>query len=256
MFDQPQPPREPGQWPRPSQPTTTPPSPGAAPRPAGPAPARPSAGPEDIFAGINTGGGVSPSRPSMPPVMPRKGKGRRIAIIILLVIIVILLIAGGALAYISLTNPALLPWSLPFLPKANQNVNANLNANANANVNANANLNVNAPVNENLNANANLNANLNAAPAVDSDNDGLTDEQEQALGTNPLSSDTDNDGLTDYEEINIYHTNPLNPDTDGDGYLDGEEVTNGYNPNGPGKLLLPSTGTELPPATTPTPAAQ
>jgi hypothetical protein len=184
--------------------------------------------------------------------MPRKGKGRRIAIIILLVIIVILLIAGGVLAYLSFVQKPLLPWSLlPFLPKANQNVNVNLNAN----VNANANLNVNAPVNENLNANANLNANLNAAPAIDSDNDGLTDDQEQALGTNPLSVDTDNDGLFDKEEIEIYHTNPLNPDTDGDGYLDGEEVRNGYNPNGPGKLILPPTGTEVPPVT-PAPAAQ
>ena len=35
----------------------------------------------------------------------------------------------------------------------------------------------------------------------DSDNDGLTDAQELALGTNPLSSDTDGDGRTDLEEI-------------------------------------------------------
>lgn len=36
---------------------------------------------------------------------------------------------------------------------------------------------------------------------TDSDYDGLTDAQELALGTNPLSSDTDSDGLTDLEEI-------------------------------------------------------
>ena len=48
--------------------------------------------------------------------------------------------------------------------------------------------------------------------------------------------DSDNDGLTDAEE-KIYGTNPFNPDTDGDGYLDGAEVKGGYNPNGPGKLL-------------------
>lgn len=35
----------------------------------------------------------------------------------------------------------------------------------------------------------------------DSDNDGLTDAQELALGTNPLSPDTDGDGQTDLEEV-------------------------------------------------------
>ncbi|MCB8555998.1 thrombospondin type 3 repeat-containing protein [Streptococcus vestibularis] len=44
----------------------------------------------------------------------------------------------------------------------------------------------------------------------DSDNDGLTDAQELALGTNPLSLDTDGDGQTDLEEVQrdlnpIYH---------------------------------------------------
>ncbi len=47
--------------------------------------------------------------------------------------------------------------------------------------------------------------------------------------------DSDNDGLTDDEE-RIYGTDINNPDTDGDGYLDGQEVKNGYNPLGPGKL--------------------
>ena len=75
-------------------------------------------------------------------------------------------------------------------------------------------------------------------PNLDSDKDGLTDVQEAQLGTNPNNPDTDSDGLTDYEEVKVYHTNPLNPDTDGDGYKDGDEVKNGYNPNGPGKLLV------------------
>jgi hypothetical protein len=47
--------------------------------------------------------------------------------------------------------------------------------------------------------------------------------------------DSDNDGLTNEEEER-YGTDPLNPDTDGDGYLDGEEVRAGYNPLGPGRL--------------------
>lgn len=73
-------------------------------------------------------------------------------------------------------------------------------------------------------------------PAIDSDNDGLTDEEEKNYNTSPNLSDTDSDGLNDYEEVKIYLTNPLKPDTDGDGYLDGAEVKSGYNPNGPGRL--------------------
>jgi len=72
--------------------------------------------------------------------------------------------------------------------------------------------------------------------AIDSDQDGLTDEEEKSLGTNPNSPDSDNDGLFDREEVKVYGTDPLNPDTDGDGYKDGDEVKNGYNPKGPGKL--------------------
>lgn len=37
--------------------------------------------------------------------------------------------------------------------------------------------------------------------AKDSDHDGLTDAQELALGTNPLSSDSDGDGQVDLEEL-------------------------------------------------------
>ncbi len=73
---------------------------------------------------------------------------------------------------------------------------------------------------------------------IDSDQDGLTDIEEKALDTNPLSVDTDNDGLFDQAEIKVYRTNPLLSDTDNDGYLDGAEVKSGYNPNGPGKLLI------------------
>ena len=71
---------------------------------------------------------------------------------------------------------------------------------------------------------------------LDSDGDGLTDEEEAFYGTDPFLADTDGDGLFDREEIFTWQTDPLNPDTDGDGYLDGEEVRQGYNPLGPGKL--------------------
>ena len=73
------------------------------------------------------------------------------------------------------------------------------------------------------NEEANVDQNGCAANQRDSDNDGLTDEEEQNLGTNPLDADTDGDGLSDAEEVNL-GINPLDPDTDGDGLSDGEEV--------------------------------
>ncbi|MEA2088840.1 MAG: hypothetical protein U9O55_03320 [Patescibacteria group bacterium] len=41
--------------------------------------------------------------------------------------------------------------------------------------------------------------------------------------------DSDKDGLTDEDEI-IYGTDPNNSDTDGDGYSDGQEISHGYDP--------------------------
>jgi outer membrane protein OmpA-like peptidoglycan-associated protein len=59
---------------------------------------------------------------------------------------------------------------------------------------------------------------------IDSDGDGLTDQEEAEWGTDPYNPDTDGDGLTDGEEVHIYHTDPLNPDSDFDGLSDGDEV--------------------------------
>ncbi len=72
---------------------------------------------------------------------------------------------------------------------------------------------------------------------VDSDGDGLTDQEESIAGSNSLNPDTDGDGLGDREEVKVYLTDPLDPDTDGDTFLDGQEVVNGYNPRGEGKLF-------------------
>lgn len=66
----------------------------------------------------------------------------------------------------------------------------------------------------------------------DSDNDGLLDNEEEALGTDPKNPDSDGDGLSDSEEVKKYSTNPLNPDTDGDGLNDKFEVFDSKtNPN-------------------------
>jgi len=90
----------------------------------------------------------------------------------------------------------------------------------------------------------------------DSDGDGLTDTQENEIGTNPDLADTDSDGMTDgweylnsldptlnsdgsldndrdnlsnLQEFNL-NTNPQSADTDGDLMLDGWEYLVGLNP--------------------------
>jgi outer membrane protein OmpA-like peptidoglycan-associated protein len=60
--------------------------------------------------------------------------------------------------------------------------------------------------------------------ALDTDGDGLTDQEELLLGTDPKNPDTDGDKLTDGEEVKVYKTDPLNPDTDYDALTDGDEV--------------------------------
>lgn len=69
------------------------------------------------------------------------------------------------------------------------------------------------------------------AEVSDSDGDGLTDDEEEFFGTDPLLADTDVDGLGDGDEVMFYDTDPLNYDTDVDGLSDGQEVNEtGTNP--------------------------
>lgn len=56
----------------------------------------------------------------------------------------------------------------------------------------------------------------------DDDDDGLPDDTELQVGTDPFDPDSDDDGLTDGKEADA-GTNPRNPDTDGDGLQDGED---------------------------------
>lgn len=65
---------------------------------------------------------------------------------------------------------------------------------------------------------------ITPAPGQDTDGDGLSDEQERAIGTDPNNPDSDFDLLTDGEEVLMYGTNPLNRDTDRDALVDGDEV--------------------------------
>lgn len=69
-----------------------------------------------------------------------------------------------------------------------------------------------------------LNFYFGTSKGEDEDGDGLTNGEEETLGTDPLKADTDGDGLSDGDEVVKYHTDPLKTDTDGDGLSDGDEV--------------------------------
>ena len=64
----------------------------------------------------------------------------------------------------------------------------------------------------------------------DYDEDGLTNKEEQDLGTSSSLVDTDGDKLNDYDEAKVHGTNPLNQDTDSDTLTDAEEITLGLDP--------------------------
>ena len=68
---------------------------------------------------------------------------------------------------------------------------------------------------------------------TDTDGDGLSDEKEKELGTDPLKADTDGDGLDDGKEVHDTKTDPLKADTDDDGLSDKEEIDLGTDPNNP-----------------------
>ena len=67
----------------------------------------------------------------------------------------------------------------------------------------------------------------------DTDGDGLVNNQEIELGTDPENPDSDGDKLLDGDEVIQRGTDPLNPDTDDDGLNDGDEVILGTNPTHP-----------------------
>ena len=150
------------------------------------------------------------------------------------VIILIIIILGGFLVINKvLNNSKSVPEASPDVNQTNNAVSADNNAVAPSQPDNN----ISEPAPANIPGLDNSTSSESDLSNIDADHDGLTDAEEKTLGTNPNNPDTDGDGLTDGEEVNVYKTNPLNPDTDGDGYSDGEEVRNGYNPNGPGKLV-------------------
>ncbi len=65
---------------------------------------------------------------------------------------------------------------------------------------------------------------LTAVVEGDQDADGLSNDQEAALSTDPGRPDSDGDGLEDGDEVLIYATNPNERDSDGDLLIDFDEV--------------------------------
>lgn len=76
---------------------------------------------------------------------------------------------------------------------------------------------------------------------LDEDHDGLTALEEYRAGTDPHNPDTDGDGISDGDEVHCtrgYCTNPLLADTDGDGVRDGTEILTGSNPTNAASVNL------------------
>lgn len=141
------------------------------------------------------------------------------------VILLALALGGGAYYWLTRTKTV--------APDNETNTNQTENTNS-----------TNSVINQNTNVNLNSgNGNNNSVPTnstvvpLDTDHDGLSDEEELQKGTNPKLSDSDGDGLSDKQEVILYKSDPNKIDTDGDGNSDGDEVKNGYNPAGSGMLL-------------------
>lgn len=170
----------------------------------------------------------APPQVAQPPVydVPERrnpGSLKRILLIIAIVVVGLVVLSGiGYMMY---------GWWQQ-RPTTDTTDTANTNENANQvieNTNTSSNLNI-TPLE---NTNTVVETPTTPGTFVDTDHDGLSDEEELINNTNPKKKDTDEDGLSDREEVRVYLTDPRNPDTDGDTYTDGTEVANFYHPNDP-----------------------
>ncbi len=175
--------------------------------------------PEDIFSTTDAAlpDSANASVVSKSPDNVRPASGRR-GLKVLVIILVIAVIIGVGYFVFGQNLVKLKDRLVAFIHQSQSQANNNL-----------------APINP---ENNNQIATPSSAP--DSDHDGLTDQEEESLKTDPNKVDTDGDGLFDGEEVKIYKTNPINLDTDGDGISDGDEVKKGTDPNNPtpGALLF------------------
>lgn len=195
---------------------------------------------EDIFDEVDktsnpkkTASNIVASKVKTPPVQPQKAvpksslpqPGKSRVPIIVMLVFVFLVLAG--LVYLVITGI--------FIDKVEEGTSIVVNTVTNVVEEVVGNTNTSESSANDTN-DIFVNVEKNSGP-LDSDGDGLTDEEESTLGTSISSNDTDHDGLFDREEVKVYKTNPLKSDSDGDGKLDGTEVDNGFDPNGPGLLL-------------------
>lgn len=142
---------------------------------------------------------------------------------VLLVVILVLIFGGVVVGAVIMFGRSVNQNPLP-IAVVNENTNQpDLNENVNLNANQNENV--------NLNVNENVNTNVPPPPPP------------TPTGPRELVStqDTDQDKLTDIEE-DTYTTDPKRPDTDGDGHLDGAEVQNLFDPLKPAPAMLETSG--------------
>jgi len=66
---------------------------------------------------------------------------------------------------------------------------------------------------------------------VDTDNDGINDEDEDIIGTDPNNPDTDNDGINDGVEVGGDFANPLDTDIGEDGTIFGDGIIDALDSN-------------------------
>ncbi|MEZ4334968.1 MAG: SUMF1/EgtB/PvdO family nonheme iron enzyme [Myxococcota bacterium] len=73
---------------------------------------------------------------------------------------------------------------------------------------------------------------------LDADDDGLSNVDELANGSDVFDPDSDDDGVADGAEVNLFGTDPTLADTDADGVDDGVEIATGTDPLDPGRYLV------------------
>lgn len=177
-------------------------------------------------SGKKSGGGIMSGNKKWFVIAPAV-----IVVVLLIVVLVVLSVQRSA-------NQVAVPQEVS--PEAAAVNNAVNTAQANAaNVNA-SDTPLNRVVNEDLEAeieesllNTNTNTNTNATSST-------VEAVEPVERTVANTKDSDNDDLTDEEEENVYNTTPTLPDTDKDGYIDGTEIINLFSPLKDGQTLIKS----------------
>lgn len=166
---------------------------------------------------------------------------KKMLITIIAVVVAIVIVVAGYFIYQSMTSTTPVVVLNSNLNKSVSNLNNNSNSNSNQNVNSNSNQNSNTNANTNSSSNSNSNQNTNQGLSFNANFSRNTNVNQNInfdfgiVTTLSDSLDTDNDGLTDEEE-KMFGTDEDLPDTDEDGFLDGEEVENAYYPLGEGLI--------------------